>query len=49
VDVAVSNLLGGIAIQTVVLVDLDAFGVRVRRPLTYQAASLQLVLEAADA
>ena len=45
VDVAVSNILGGIAIQTVVLVALDAFGVRVRRPLTYQAASLRLVLE----
>ncbi len=47
VDVAVSNILGGIAIQTVVLVALDAFGVRVRRPLTYQAASLSLVLEGA--
>ncbi len=46
-DVVVSNLLGGIAVQTVVLVALDAFGVRVRRPLTYQAASLQLVLEGA--
>ena len=45
VDVAVSNILGGIAIQTVVLAALDAFGVRVRRPLTYQAASLRLVLE----
>ncbi len=45
VDVAVSNILGGIANQTVVLVALDAFGVRVRRPLTYQAASLRLVLE----
>jgi cation:H+ antiporter len=44
-DVAVSNILGGIAIQTVVLVALDAFGVRERRPLTYQAASLVLVLE----
>jgi cation:H+ antiporter len=31
----------------VVLVALDAFGVRVRRPLTYQAASLPLVLEGA--
>jgi cation:H+ antiporter len=47
VEVAVSNILGGIAIQTVVLVALDAFGVRVRRPLTYQAASLSLLLEGA--
>src|SRR6476469_8592212 len=46
-DVAVGNLLGGIAIQTVVLVALDAFGVRARRPLTFMAASLTLVLEAA--
>ncbi len=45
--VAVGNILGGIAIQTVVLVVLDAFGVRGRRPLSYQAASLVLVLEAA--
>lgn len=35
-DVAVSNILGGIALQTVVLVALDAFGVRERRPLTFQ-------------
>ncbi|MGN6606921.1 MAG: sodium:calcium antiporter [Jatrophihabitans sp.] len=47
IDVAVGNILGGIAIQTVVLVALDAFGVRVRKPLTYQAASLVLVLEGA--
>ncbi|RMB61564.1 sodium:calcium antiporter [Tessaracoccus antarcticus] len=47
VDVAVSNILGGIAIQTVVLVALDAFGVREKRPLTYQAASLTLVIEGA--
>ena len=47
IDIAVSNILGGIAIQTVVLVALDAFGVPVRRPLTYQAASLLLVLEGA--
>lgn len=47
VDVAVSNILGGIAIQTVVLVALDAFGVRVKRPLSYQAASLLLLLEGA--
>lgn len=46
-DVAVGNILGGIAAQTVVLVALDAFGVRLRRPLTYQAASLVLVLEGA--
>ena len=44
--VAVGNILGGIAIQTVVLVALDAFGVRGQRPMTYQAASLVLVLEA---
>jgi cation:H+ antiporter len=44
--VAVGNILGGIAIQTVVLVVLDAFGVRGDRPLTYRAASLVLVLEA---
>ncbi len=47
VDVAVSNILGGIAIQTVVLVALDGFGVREKRPLTYQAASLTLVIEGA--
>jgi cation:H+ antiporter len=45
VGVAVGNILGGIAIQTVVLVALDAFGIRGKRPLTYQAASLVLVLE----
>ena len=47
-DVAVGNILGGIALQTVVLVVLDAFGKRGRgaKPLTYRAASLVLVLEA---
>ena len=34
VGVAVGNILGGIAIQTVVLVVLDAVGVRGRHPLT---------------
>ena len=46
-DMAVSNILGGIALQTVVLVALDGFGVRPRQPLTYQAASLTLVIEGA--
>jgi cation:H+ antiporter len=46
-DVAVGNILGGIAVQTVVLAAVDAFGVRERKPLTYQAASLVLVLEGA--
>ncbi len=45
--VAVGNILGGIAIQTVVLVVLDVFGVREVEPLTYRAASLSLVLEGA--
>ncbi len=43
--IAIGNILGGIAIQTVVLVILDQFGVRARRPLTYMAVSLSLVLE----
>ncbi|RZS87309.1 cation:H+ antiporter [Motilibacter rhizosphaerae] len=46
-DVAVGNILGGIAAQTVVLVILDAAGVRPRKPLTYLAASLTLLLEGA--
>lgn len=46
-DVAVGNILGGIPLQTVVLVILDAFDRRGRdvKPLTYRAASLTLVLE----
>jgi cation:H+ antiporter len=47
IGVAVGNILGGIAIQTVVLVVLDVFGVRGSDPLTYRAASLVLVLEGA--
>jgi cation:H+ antiporter len=43
--VAVGNILGGIAIQTVVLAVLDVAGVRPRVPLTRLAASLVLVLE----
>jgi cation:H+ antiporter len=45
--IAIGNILGGIAIQTAVLVALDAFGVRGGPPLTYRAASLQLMLEGA--
>lgn len=41
----IGNILGGIAIQTVVLVILDGFGLRKKAALTYKAASLQLVLE----
>lgn len=48
VEVAVGNILGGIAIQTVVIALLDLLGRRGEglRPLTYRAASLTLVLEA---
>ncbi|WP_251023847.1 hypothetical protein [Arthrobacter sp. ISL-65] len=43
---AVGNILGGIAIQTVVLVVLDLLGTKGKKPLSYQAASLTLVIEA---
>jgi cation:H+ antiporter len=45
VGLAVGNLVGGIAIQTVVLAVLDA-AVRGDRPLSFLAGSLVLVLEA---
>jgi cation:H+ antiporter len=45
-DLAVGNLVGGIAIQTVVLAVLDA-ALRGDRPLSFRAGSLVLVLEAA--
>jgi cation:H+ antiporter len=45
-DIATGNILGGIAIQTVVLVIMDGVGVP-RRPLTYATASLVQVLEGA--
>ncbi|MGI4798754.1 MAG: sodium:calcium antiporter [Janthinobacterium lividum] len=44
-SVAIGNILGGIALQTLVLVALDAIGMRGRDPLTYKAASLSMVLE----
>src|SRR5438128_650339 len=44
-EIAVGNILGGIAIQTVVLVVLDIFGLGKTTSLTYKAASLVLVLE----
>src|SRR5215472_3528030 len=45
IGIAIGNILGGIAIQTVVLVILDGFGLQRKAALTYEAASLQLVLE----
>ncbi|MBA2678079.1 MAG: sodium:calcium antiporter [Ktedonobacteraceae bacterium] len=45
VGIAIGNILGGIAIQTVVLVALDGFGSGRKGALSYAAGSLQLVLE----
>lgn len=45
-ELAIGDILGGIALQTVVLVALDAFGLGKKAPLTYKAVSLVLVLEA---
>lgn len=42
---AVGNILGGIAAQTVVLALLDRFGPRGKGPLTYRASSMKLILE----
>lgn len=44
-DMAISNILGGIAIQTVVLVLIDIFGVGKSAPLTYKSNSYLLILE----
>ncbi len=44
--IATGNILGGIAIQTVVMVVLDAFAIKKRAPLIGHAAGLDLVLEA---
>src|SRR5947209_9792226 len=43
--IAIGNILGGIAIQTVVLVLLDIIGLCKEDALTYGAASLQLELD----
>lgn len=45
IGVATGNILGGIAIQTVVLVALDRFGMLDAWPLTYKAATLTPVIE----
>lgn len=45
IEIAIGNILGGIAIQTVVLVILDGFGLRRKGPLSSKAAALQVVLE----
>jgi cation:H+ antiporter len=44
--IAIGNILGGIAIQTVVLAVIDLAGLRRTAALMYRAASLTLVLEA---
>ncbi|QJD95462.1 sodium:calcium antiporter [Mucilaginibacter robiniae] len=44
--IAIGNILGGIAIQTVVLVILDAFGLGKSGTLSFKAASIPLILEA---
>src|SRR5207253_3681256 len=45
-ELATGNLLGGIAVQTLVIVVLDAFGLGSRDTLTNRSTSLVLVLEA---
>ena len=44
-DIAISNLLGGIAIQTLVLVLIDIFGVGRSAPLTQKGHSKVLIIE----
>lgn len=44
-ELAIGNLLGGIAMQTMVLVAMDIFGVGPERPLTSTVTSLVPVLE----
>jgi cation:H+ antiporter len=47
-DIAISNILGGIAIQTVVLVLIDIFGVGRAAPLTEKGHSKILIVEGAS-
>ncbi len=44
-DMAISNLLGGIGIQTVVLVLIDIFGLGKTAPLSFKSSSYILLLE----
>ncbi|MDQ6763651.1 MAG: sodium:calcium antiporter [Bacteroidota bacterium] len=44
-EIAVGNILGGIGVQTVVLVVLDVFGTNKNTSLTYASASLARALE----
>ena len=44
-DIAISNIIGGIAIQTVVLVAIDIIGVGRKAPLTWKGHSRVLILE----
>ena len=47
-DIAISNILGGITIQTVVLVLIDIFGVGRSAPLTEKGHSKILIIEGAS-
>ncbi len=44
-EIAVSNILGGIAIQTIVLTLIDGFGVGKLAPLSSKASSVGVILE----
>jgi cation:H+ antiporter len=44
-NIAVGNILGGVAVQTLVLVILDVIGLNKKAPLSGRAASPQLLLE----
>ena len=46
IGLAIGNILGGIALQTVVLVIMDAFGLGKKDNLTHRSTSMPLILEA---